>query len=381
MPNWPTKKLGEVIEFLQKSSRRAGDGLNNGEFPFFTSSPIQKKFLNIADYKEEAIILGTGGSASIHICKNFSTSADVFIIKSSNKNRLENKYLYLFLVASTLILNEGFKGAALKHLSKEYLKNIEIPLPPLEVQKKIVAKLESLLAKVSEAKKLRAEAQENADNLLSAELHKIFEEGKNKGWEEKELGEICELNPKKSEIKDESDTLSVSFIPMAAVDEYSQTIVALEERKLGEVKKGYTYFRDGDVLFAKITPCMENGKVAVTKGLKSGIGFGTTEFHVIRPKKEVLAEWVYSIVRQQEFRDLAREKMTGSAGQKRVPVRFLESYRIPVPSLAEQKKLIKQLGKVSQKVQAVKEIQNTTENEFQTLEQSILSKAFSGELI
>ena len=254
MNNWPTKKLGEVIEFLQKSSRRAGDGLDNGKFPFFTSSPIQKKFLNAADYKEEAIILGTGGSASIHICKNFSTSADVFIIKSSNKNRLENKYLYLFLVASTLTLNEGFKGAALKHLSKEYLKNIEIPLPPLEVQKKIVAKLESLLAKVSEAKKLRAEAQESASNLLSAELHKIFKEGKKKGWEEKELGEISEIarggSPRPINAYFTEDPNGINWIKIGDATRSNKYIYETKQKIKPEGLKKSRQVNEGDLLLS-----------------------------------------------------------------------------------------------------------------------------------
>lgn len=395
--SWPTKKLKEACDVVTGSTPKTsvseyygGDYLwaRPGDLNEGIVKETEKKLSEVG-FKEGGVravpkgsvmmccigSIGKLGIASEEMATNQQINSFV-----PNTKKIDPMFLFYALNLYRDKFVSGSSSTTLKIINKTRCENIEIPLPPLEVQKKIVAKLEGLLAKVSEAKKLRAEARESADNLLSAELHKIFEEGKNKGWEEKELGEICELNPKKSEIKDEPDTLSVSFVPMAAVDEYSQTITALETRKLGKVKKGYTYFRDGDVLFAKITPCMENGKVAIAHNLANGIGFGTTEFHVIRPKKEVLAEWAYSIVRQQGFRDMAKEKMTGSAGQKRVPVRFLESYRIPVPSISEQKKIVARLDSISQKIEAVKELQNTTENEFNVLESSVLSKAFSGSL-
>lgn len=156
---------------------------------------------------------------------------------------------------------------AITHESRGYarhfsvLKEKEIPLPPIGEQKRIVAKVEKLLAKIDEAKRLHVEAQKATQSLFPAELHKIFNEGKNKGWEEKSLSEICEINPKNSEIKDKPDDLPVSFVPMSAVDEHLQQITLLDERKLNEVKKGYTYFVDNDVLLAKITFVWKTAKL------------------------------------------------------------------------------------------------------------------------
>ena len=112
------------------------------------------------------------------------------------------------------------------------------------------------------------------------------------------LGEVCTINPriKRSGIPEE-DTL-VSFVPMAAVDERFGMIMAREDRRLGDVSKGFTVFEDGDVLFAKITPCMENGKAALARNLTNGIGRGSTEFYVLRPGSKVLGEYVYHFVRQ-----------------------------------------------------------------------------------
>lgn len=165
---------------------------------------------------------------------------------------------------------------------------------------------------------------------------------------------------------------------MAAMDEFSQKVICFKEKKLGEVRKGYTYFQNRDVLFAKITPCMENGKVAIAQNLKNGIGFGTTEFHVIRPKEQILSEWIYYVIRQPFFREIAKNRMTGSAGQKRVPTQFLKNYKILLPPLAEQKKIVARLDSLSEKIRRVQELQKKTELDLVALEQSILHKAFSG---
>jgi len=138
---WKFVKLGEVIEFLPKSKRKAGDGKPLGNYPFFTSSQIQNKWLDVVDYKEEALVLGTGGSASVHLSKNFATSADVFVIKSKTKN-LSNVFLYYCLKNNIDILNVGFRGVGLKHLSKAYLNQIQIPLPSIKDQRQIVAEIE-----------------------------------------------------------------------------------------------------------------------------------------------------------------------------------------------------------------------------------------------
>ena len=102
------------------------------------------------------------------------------------------------------------------------------------------------------------------------------------------LGDVCQINPRLPRDHGLSDESEVSFVPMAAVDEVSGSIVSAAIRPFGEVKKGYTSFSDGDVLFAKITPCMENGKAALAAGLVSGRGFGSTEFHVLRAGPAVL---------------------------------------------------------------------------------------------
>jgi type I restriction enzyme S subunit len=113
------------------------------------------------------------------------------------------------------------------------------------------------------------------------------------GWEMSTLGEVCEVNPSRKEIAELPDNLDVSFVPMAAVSEDGRLLEA-RTRKLGEVKKGFPHFKEKDVLIAKITPCFENGKRWLANSLTNGVGFGSTEFHVLRAKERVLPEWIHS---------------------------------------------------------------------------------------
>ena len=150
------------------------------------------------------------------------------------------------------------------------------------------------------------------------------------------LKDICTINPKNVTLEDD---LEVSFVPMPKVGEQGE-FDSSEIKTYQEVKKGFTNFQNGDVLFAKITPCMENGKGAIAKDLRNGYGFGSTEFHVLRPNySKVTSEWLYYLTSWDEFRKEAEGNMTGSAGQKRVPKAFLENYEVQLPAVQKQKEM------------------------------------------
>ena len=153
------------------------------------------------------------------------------------------------------------------------------------------------------------------------------------GWGLVSLGSVCRINPKKSQDSRLGSGIEVSFVPMPAVTEHGEIDVTTI-KEYDEVKTGFTYFAENDVLFAKITPCMENGKGAVAKGLRNGIGFGSTEFHVLRPiSGETNPYWIYMLTAFSQFREDAANNMTGSAGQRRVPASYLENYRVAVPPI------------------------------------------------
>ncbi|HXF70108.1 MAG TPA: restriction endonuclease subunit S [Thermoflexus sp.] len=273
-------------------------------------------------------------------------------------------------------------GVGQQRVPQDFMEEHPIPLPPLSEQRRIVARIEELMVRVREAKRLRQEAKEDTERLWQAVLAETFPRpGAElpKGWRWVRLGEVCEINPRRPRIVRDPEA-PTTFVPMSAVDEESGTIVAAEEKPFALVRRGYTYFEEGDVLFAKITPCMENGKAAIARGLRDGIGFGSTEFHVLRPRDSVMSEWIWHFVRQASFRQAARKAFRGGVGQQRVPQEFLENYLIPLPPLSEQRRIVARLEAVQAKIRALKEAQAATDAELQRLEQAILEKAFRGEL-
>lgn len=162
-------------------------------------------------------------------------------------------------------------------------------------------------------------------------------------WPTTKLGEVCEINPKKSELNLPPDT-AVSFVPMAAINEHCRDFQAKEVKMIGEVYSGYTYFRDGDVLLAKVTPCFENGKSGIANGLTNCIGFGSSEFFVLRPKAGlVLADYIYRIISMDTFINQGKQKMTGTGGLQRIPRDFIANYMIPLPPLTVQEEIVAEI--------------------------------------
>lgn len=194
------------------------------------------------------------------------------------------------------------------------------------------------------------------------------------------LPDAVEFNPKplRGSI---ADDFEVSFVPMAAVEAGSGRMDPTHVRRYGDVKKGFTSFRDGDVLFAKITPCMENGKMAVAHGLRNGVGFGSTEFHVLRPRDGVDARYVYYFVSRASFRRDAAHHMTGAVGQKRVPLTFLQQSELPLLPIEEQRRIVAEIEKQFSRLdEAVANLQRVKANlkryEKATIEQLTDSTAF-----
>lgn len=156
-------------------------------------------------------------------------------------------------------------------------------------------------------------------------------------WPRAPLGELADINPAMRVAAKPDD--EVAFVPMAAVDADRSTVQPVQQRPFASVSNGLTYFEDGDVLVAKITPCWENGKVAQAR-ITHSHGFASTEFHVVRPKNGAIdARFVLHYLRQERVRRAGQRRMTGSAGQRRVPVHFLQELITPVPDIGEQRRI------------------------------------------
>ena len=156
------------------------------------------------------------------------------------------------------------------------------------------------------------------------------------------ISEVCAVNPRKSQLTKRPDT-RVSFVPMADLNEPQIDFQPRDEKVLSEVGASYTYFEDNDVLLAKVTPCFENGKAGIARGLLNGIGFGSSEFYVLRSSGQVLPEWVYFCVMHPLFRHGAVAQMTGTGGLQRVPRDYVENCLIPLPPLEVQKEIVAEI--------------------------------------
>jgi len=196
-----------------------------------------------------------------------------------------------------------------------------------------------------------------------------------KGWRWVRLGEVCIINPRRPRIFREPNK-PTSFIPMSAIDEETGTITTLEVRPFKELSKGYTYFEENDILFAKITPCMENGKAAIARGLTDRTGFGSTEFHVLRPKSSVFPEWIWLFIRRKQFREDAKKFFRGGVGQQRVPQEFLEHYPVPLPPLDEQKRIVARVEELMSRIKGAKKLRQETKKQTELLWQSVLAETF-----
>ena len=273
------------------------------------------------------VIFGDHTRVIKYVDEPFFLGADgVKVLRSKDENA-NYKYLY-YALKNAKLPNTGYN----RHF--KWLKEVQIYYPDRNKQAKIV----KILDKVSCVIEKRKDELSVLDNLIKARFVEMFGmPGTDAfGWGLVPLGSACNINPKKSLDSRLVSGAEVSFVPMPAVSEHGEIdVTAIKE--YDEVKTGFTYFAENDVLFAKITPCMENGKGAVAKGLHNGVGFGSTEFHVLRPiSGKTDPYWIYTLTAFPQFRMDAANNMTGSAGQRRVPASFLENYRVSLPPMVLQ---------------------------------------------
>jgi type I restriction enzyme S subunit len=289
-----------------------------------------------------------------------------------NERIVDGDYLYRSLKSDyvQIQLLNGSQSTSMAAINFKSVAKVKLPLPPLEEQKKIAAILDAADEYRRKTKSLIAKYDELTQSLFLDMFGEL--EG-----DKVSLSSICEVNPKKSQISSLDRTLKVSFVPMTNVSEEGG-LSLVEERTIDEVWSGFTYFQENDVVFAKITPCMENGKGTIMRGLKNEIGFGTTEFHVLRPTNEVsCSEYLFYLTHSSHFRVLAELNMKGSAGQKRVPKDFFDRYKVVAPSIALQNQFAERVRAVeAQKVQAQASLVQAED-----LFSSLLQRAFKGELI
>ena len=338
-----------------------------GKYPIYGSGGIIG-YGNDYICDKNTIIIGRKGNINkpLYVEEPF-WNVDTAFGLVANINILFPKYLYYFCVKYNF--EKLNTTVTIPSLTKTNLLDIKINLPDLSEQKKISNILDKIL-KILEIKKQQFS---ELDKLVKFQFLKIFGDPilNEKNWKKIFLSDCCIINPKKNEIKLD-DNFSLSFIGMADVSEKGK-INTSNIKLYKEVKNGFTYFKENDVLFAKITPCMENGKGGIAKNLYNKIGFGSTEFHVLRPIENISnSYWLYCLTMLPFFRKNAEKNMTGSAGQKRVPITYFQKTLIALPPIELQNKFadfVKQVDK--SKFELQKSIDET-----QLLFDSLMDKYF-----
>jgi type I restriction enzyme, S subunit len=276
---------------------------------------------------------------------------------------------YLFRLFQSKGFNAQFvvsaNGVTRFGLPQHAIANAFTPLPPLDEQQAIarfldfktaqidalIAKKKALLDKLAEKRTalISHAVTKGLDSSVAMKDSKVEWLGDIPAhWAPKRMRFCMKTNPSKGEIKLNDDEL-VSFIPMEAVGEFGGLNLDAE-KELGEISGGYTYFADDDVVVAKITPCFENGKGAIARGLKNGMAFGTTELHVMRSDDTLLPDYLFHLTMSHPFRCIGESEMYGAGGQKRVPETFLKDFRIGLPPVNEQQDIIDYINKVNQKL-------------------------------
>ncbi len=192
------------------------------------------------------------------------------------------------------------------------------------------------------------------------------------------ISDVADVNPKKISA---DFSLSAGFVPMSHAPTDFKTRLMFEEKPWGEIQKAYTNFQNGDVIFAKVTPCFENGKAAIVDALPNGIGAGSSEFYVLRPNSAaVLNRTLFALIKTQTFAQNGAENMTGAVGLRRVPRAFVENFRFPLPPLAEQKVIADKLDILLAQVDNTKARLERIPEILKSFRQSVLAAAVSGKL-
>lgn len=392
---WRNYKLGEIALKLVDGSHNPPPKENSG-FPMYSGRNLingkidfsnPSRFVNRNGYKKELrrtditsgdiflSIVGTIGNCAVVPDKfpEFCIQRSIALIRTE-----QNPFFIKYFFESPkfkLFLKSEAKGSAQKGVYLNSLQNANIQLPPLPEQKRIVSKLDGLFERIDQSIGLLEENIKHTEALMASALDEVFGEGSIP------IKDVCEINPKKSEVRNLVDaSIEVSFLPMAELNEFRSDFNASQTKEISEVYKGYTYFKESDVLLAKVTPCFENGKAGISRNLKNGIGFGSSEFHVIRPNEKILPDWIYYSVLTQKFRDAGVLAFTGSSGLKRVPAKFVQNWKISLPPIDEQRQIISRINEAISKLTKVKSTYMGTLDFYKSLKESILDKAFKGEL-
>ena len=342
----PKVRFGDVVREVKHNIDRnnnpyesyvAGDHMDTADLTIhrrgcFATDDVGPAF--VREFKKGQVLYG---SRRTYLKKVAVADFDGVTANTTFVLETKNPDIFLQTLLPFVMLTDSFtewsvkrsKGSTNPYVLFSDLADFEFELPDIEEQRRVSDVLWACF-------RLREHYEgliQQCDALVQSQFVEMFGElgTDNHGWGLTTLGKCCVLNPTRP--RGISPDLQVSFVAMPSVTEKGEIDSSIV-KPYSEASKGFTYFEERDVLFAKITPCMENGKGCVATGLTNGIGGGSTEFHVLRPISGVSNPyWLYCISIMPKFRKNARKVMTGTGGQLRVPISFIDSQPITLPPI------------------------------------------------
>ena len=323
------------------------------------------------------------------------------VLIRAKKNKACPMFLvYLMLGEETQARLLGYStGSTVHRLNMADIRNLELPtLPPLSIQTQIANFLDRKTGQIDELIRIKERQVELLQEKRTALINQAVTKGldpnvgmKPSGvewigdipvhWKISKVKYVGSSNPSKNNPKAArlKDTLVV-FLPMERVHT-DGTIDQELKFPYSQVKNGYTYFEENDVLVAKVTPCFENGKIVLIKNLETPVGFGSTEFIVIRPNtQKVFTPFLYYILYNAPLRRIGKHFMTSAVGLKRVPTEFVENFRIPIPPKQEQIQIANFLDRKTGQIDALISTEQRKIELLKEYRQSLISEAVTGKI-
>lgn len=374
-------KFENLFQFQKKSKIKAGDGLKllEGKYPFYTSSDTLTKSTNEYLFDNESLIFGTGGQASIHYCnEKFAVSTDCFVTQTKNSEEVFLKYIYYYLSGNIYILENGFKGAGLKHISKDYLQNIEIPLPPLPQQQKIANILDAADALRQNDKVLIAKY----DELTQALFLDMFGDpvSNPKGWEKDELKKCTSKIGSGSTPRGGKETyLTEGIALIRSLNIYDnefkyKNLAYISQEQADKLKN--VIVESSDVLFNITGASVCRCSIVPDDVLPARVN---QHVSILRPMKEKLSSSFLShlLISENVKIKLLGVGSFGGAVMEAITKEQLEKIEVILPSIDLQNQFAERVAVIEeQKAIAQKSLEQS-----ESLFNSLLQKAFKGELV
>lgn len=366
---WQEIELGDIFIFQSKSGRKAGEGSGNGNYKFFTSSSEQSKFIDSYDFEEEHLIFSAGGQAGIHYCnEKFSASNDCFVVKVSDI--ISTRYVYYYLKSRMYLLEGGFKGAGLKHLSKNYLQRIKIKYPANKAtQKQIV----SILEKAESLKQKRKDADKLIKEYLQSVFYEMFGDTLNnpKKWNKIKLGDLCII--RRGASPRPIDKFLGGTIPWIKIGDGTKgNEIYLEETKKKVTMEGASrsvLLKKGSLIFANCGVSLGFARVLKIDGCIHDGWLSLEEINLALNK-------IYLLKLINNISDYFRNSAPDGT-QPNLNISIMKNFEIPLPPIELQEKF----ASIVEKVEKIKESQKKSKQEINNLFNALMQKAFKGELV